>query len=70
MNNAEHSNEAIKLGRIQVEFQATVGRPEQRARLTQSELIQELTRMCARENVGFRGFEYLENYLITHYKAR
>ena len=60
-----HSQEALKLGKIQAEFQATIGRPEMRAKLTDKELTGELLRMCARDSVGFKSFQYLENYLIT-----
>lgn len=59
------SNEAIKLGRIQVEFQALYDTKEMRERLTTKDRTQELLRICTRDNVSFDGFEYLERKLIT-----
>lgn len=59
------SEEAIKLGRIQVEFQALYDTKEMRERLTRKERTQELLRICTRENVPFKSFEYLERVLIT-----
>ena len=59
------SDEAIKLGRIQVEFQALYDTKEMRERLTTKDRTQELLRICTRDNVSFDGFEYLERKLIT-----
>jgi len=59
------SESAITLGRIQVEFQALYCTKEMLARLSVSDLTQELTRICAREDVSFKGFEYLERKLIA-----
>ena len=59
------SDEAIKLGRIQVEFQALYDTKEMRERLTTKDRTQELLRICTRDNVSFDGFEYLEHKLIT-----
>ena len=55
------SEEAIKLGRIQTEFEALCDTKE----LTRKERTQELLRICTRENVPFKSFEYLERVLIT-----
>ena len=55
---------AIKLGRLQVEFDCLYGTKEMLKRLTQSERISELLRICNRENVSFVGFKYLEKKLI------
>ena len=62
--NTSFSNEAIKLGRIQVEFQAFYDTKEMLARLTQAERIGELLKICSRENVSFKSFSYLERTLI------
>ena len=58
------SESAITLGRIQVEYNATIGRPEIANKLSIKEKTNELLRMCSRDNVSFKGFEYLENKLI------
>ena len=59
------SNEAIKLGRIQVEFQALYCTKEMNKRLTVKDKTGELLRICNRENISFKSFEYLERTLIT-----
>ena len=59
------SESAITLGRIQTEFQALYDTKEMLRRLTVKDRTQELLRMCSRDNVSFRGFEYLERKLIT-----
>ena len=58
------SAEAIKLGRIKVEFECLFGTKEMKEKLSKRELTDELLRICARENVGFRSFEYLERHLL------
>lgn len=58
------SAEAIKLGRIQVEFECLYGTKEMKDRLSKRERTDELLRICNRENVGFRSFEYLEGRLL------
>tara|TARA_R110002153_G_scaffold47163_1_gene133382 strand:- start:12 stop:215 length:204 start_codon:yes stop_codon:yes gene_type:complete len=59
-----NSQSAITLGRIQVEFDCLYGTKEMLKRLTQSDRIIELLRICTRENVSFFGFQYLEKKLI------
>ena len=59
-----NSESAITLGRIQVEFDCLYGTKEMLKRLTQSDRISELLRICTRENVSFVGFQYLEKKLI------
>ena len=59
-----NSESAITLGRIQVEFDCLYGTKEMLKRLTQSDRISELLRICNRENVSFVGFQYLEKKLI------
>jgi len=63
------SESAITLGRIQTEFQALYDTKEMLRRLTVKDRTQELLRMCSRDNVSFRGFEYLERKLITEVTA-
>ena len=58
------SESAVKLGRIQVEFDCLYSTKEMLRRLTQAERISELLRICSRENVSFKGFQYLERKLI------
>jgi len=58
------SESAITLGRISVEYGATIGRPDVSKRLTTAEKTKELLRMCSRENVSHEGFVYLEKKLI------
>jgi len=58
------SESAVKLGRIQVEFDCLYGTKEMLRRLTQTERVSELLRICNRENVSFKSFEYLERKLI------
>jgi predicted transcriptional regulator len=58
------SESAVKLGRIQVEFDCLYGTKEMLRRLTQTERVSELLRICNRENVSFKGFQYLERKLI------
>ena len=58
------SESAITLGRIQVEFDCLYNTKEARERLTRKELTSELLRICAREYVSSKGFEYLERKLI------
>jgi len=60
---------AITLGRIQTEFQALYDTKEMLRRLTVKDRTQELLRMCSRDNVSFKGFEYLERKLITEVTA-
>ena len=60
----EIANEAVKLGRIQVEFLSLYGTKEMKDRLSKRERTDELLRICTRENVGFRSFEYLERHLL------
>ena len=55
---------AITLGKIQVEFECLYGTKEMLKRLTQQERICELLRICRREEVSFKAFEYLERKLI------
>ncbi len=64
-NNATFSDSAIQLGRLQVEFECLYGTKEMLDRLTTKERTQELLRICNREGVSFRAFEYLERTLIT-----
>tara|TARA_R110001632_G_scaffold46891_1_gene118900 strand:- start:1107 stop:1310 length:204 start_codon:yes stop_codon:yes gene_type:complete len=59
-----NSESAITLGKLQVEFNCLYGTKEMLKRLTQSERISELLRICDRENVSFVGFKYLEKKLI------
>lgn len=59
------SESAITLGRIQTEFQALYDTKEMLRRLTVKDRTQELLRMCNRDSVSFKGFEYLERKLIT-----
>ena len=58
------SAEAIKLGRIQVEFECLYGTKEMKEKLSKRERTDELLRICNRENVGFESFEYLERHLL------
>ena len=58
------SESAIKLGRIQVEFDCLYSTKEMLRRLTQAERSKQLLRICSRENVSFEGFQYLERKLI------
>ena len=58
------SESAIKLGKIQVEFDCLYGTKEMRKRLTQADRSKELLRICNREDVSFKGFQYLERKLI------
>jgi predicted transcriptional regulator len=60
------SESAITLGRIQVEFNCLYGTKEMLKRLTQKDRTSELLRICNRENVSFKGFEYLERKLILN----
>jgi len=55
---------AITLGKIQVEFECLYGTKEMLKRLTQQERICELLRICHREGISFKAFEYLERKLI------
>lgn len=64
-----NSESAITLGRLQVEFDSLYGTREMLKRLTQSERISELLRICTRENVSFVGFKYLEKKLILEKKV-
>ena len=59
------NQEALTLGRIQVEFDCLYGTKEMKARLSTTERTSELLRICSREGVSFSGFEYLERALIT-----
>ena len=59
-----NSESAITLGKIQVEFDCLYGTKEMLKRLTRSDRISELLRICTRENVSFVGFQYLEKKLI------
>ncbi len=63
------SESAITLGRIQTEFQALYDTKEMLRRLTVKDRTQELLRMCSRDSVSFKGFEYLERKLITEVTA-
>jgi hypothetical protein len=63
------SESAITLGRIQTEFQALYDTKEMLRRLTVKDRTQELLRMCNRDSVSFKGFEYLERKLITEVTA-
>ena len=56
------SNEAIKLGQTQVEFDCLYGN---RTDLTTKELTEELLRICSRKEISYKGYDYLENKLIT-----
>ena len=58
------SESAITLGKIQVEFQCLYNTKEMLKRLTQKDRTSELLRICNRENVSLKGFEYLERKLI------
>ncbi len=58
------SESAITLGKIQVEFECLYNTKEMLKRLTQKDRTSELLRICNRENVSFKGFEYLERKLI------
>ena len=58
------SAEAIKLGRIQVEFECLYGTKEMKEKLSKRERTDQLLRICTRENVGFRSFQYLERHLL------
>ena len=59
------SESAITLGRIHTELQALYDTKEMLRRLTVKDRTQELLMMCSRDNVSFKGFEYLERKLIT-----
>ena len=59
------SESAITLGRIQVEFDCLYGTKEMLARLSVKDRTSELLRICSREEVSFKAFEYLERKLIT-----
>jgi len=59
-----NSQSAITLGRVQAEFDCLYGTEEMLKRLTKSDRISELLRICTRENVSFIGFQYLEKKLI------
>ena len=63
------SESAITLGRIQTEFQALYDTKEMLRRLTVKDRTQELLRMCNRDSVSFKGFEYLERKLIPEVTA-
>ena len=63
------SESAVKLGRIQVEFDCLYGTKAMFKRLTQADRISELLRICSRENVSFKGFQYLERKLILDKEA-
>ena len=58
---------AITLGKIQVEFECLFGNKKRRLKphLTTQELAGELWRMCSREQLPYKCFQYLEKYLIT-----
>ena len=56
------SNEAIKLGQTQVEFDCLYGN---RTDLTTKELTAELLRISSRMEISCEGYDYLENKLIT-----
>lgn len=58
------NQEALTLGRIQVEFDCLYGNKEMKARLSTKDRTSELLRLCNREGVAFSGFEYLERKLI------
>ena len=62
MNN--YSESAVKLGRLQVEFDCLYSTREMLQRWTQKDRISELLRICNREQVSFTGFQYLEKKLI------
>ena len=61
---SDFSDSAITLGRIQVEFDCLYGTKEMRNRLSLSERTSELLRICSREGVSYKGFEYLEGRLL------
>ena len=63
------SETAITLGRIQIEFDCLYNTKEARKRLTKKDKISELLRICNRENVSFKSFEYLEKTLILDREA-
>lgn len=65
-DNATFSDSAIQLGRLQVEFDCLYGTKEMLDRLTTEERTRELLRICNREGISFRAFEYLERKLITN----
>ena len=58
------SESAVTLGRIQVEFNCLYGTKEMLKRLTLADRTKELSRICAREGVSFKGFSYLERALL------
>jgi len=58
------NNEALKLGKIQTEFNCLYGTKEMRRRLTIKDRTHELLRICKRENVSYKSFVYLEKHLI------
>ena len=60
------NNEALKLGRIQTEFNCLYGTKEMRRRLTIKDRTQELLRICKRENVSYKSFVYLEKHLTLN----
>jgi hypothetical protein len=64
------SENAIQLGRVQVEFECLYGTKEMQARLSNAELTSELLRMCEREEFSFDSFTYLERTLITDKRGK
>ena len=58
------SESAVTLGRIQTEFNCLYGTKEMLKRLTLADRTKELSRICAREGVSFKGFSYLERALL------
>ena len=60
------SESVITLGKIETEFNCLYGTKEMVQRLTQKERISQLLRLCNRDSVSFRGFQYLEKKLILN----
>jgi len=60
-----YSEEALKLGRIQLELEAIQGE------LSSRELTDELLKKAAKECISYKSFLYLERTLITlHRRSR
>ena len=55
------ADEALKLAQVQVTFEELYGN---RKDLTSKGLTEELLRMTIKDNISYRGFCYLEKYLI------
>jgi len=65
MNTSSFNEVFVTMGRVQVEYQNTVGRKEFDTTLTVSDRTKELLRLCTREKLGYKCFKYLEANLIN-----